>query len=86
MIDLRTTNWRDGDIMAPGLIKKTATVLVLLVAAPTLLSACGRDGSPLKPSQAAIERAKEAKEEPPQAPTPNSENTEKRFVLDGLLE
>ncbi|MEP2559079.1 MAG: hypothetical protein ABJH63_16645 [Rhizobiaceae bacterium] len=65
---------------------KTATVLVLLVAASALLSACGRVGPPLKPSEAAIQQAKDAGEEPPQAPTPNSENTEKRFVLDGLLE
>ena len=72
--------------MATGLTSKFATILILLLAAPTLLAACGRTDAPLKPSQAAIERAKEAKEEPPQAPTLNSQNTEKRFILDGLLE
>lgn len=72
--------------MTTGLTKKTATVLMLLVTAAALLSACGRVGPPLKPSEAAIQRAKDAGEEPPQAPTPNSQNTEKRFVLDGLLD
>lgn len=72
--------------MAFGLTKKTATVLVLLVTVPAFLSACGRAGAPLKPSEAAIQQAKEAGEERPKAPTPNSENEEKRFILDDLLE
>lgn len=72
--------------MASGLTSKTATFLVLLLAVSTILSACGRVGPPLRPSQAAIERAKEAGEEPPRAPTPNSQNEDKRFVLDGLLD
>ena len=57
-----------------------------MVAAASVLSACGRAGPPIKPSQAAIERAKEAKETPPEAPVPNKENEDKRFILDGLLE
>ena len=72
--------------MATGLTSKSATVLVLLLTVPTLLAACGRAGPPIKPSQAAIERAKENNEEPPVAPVPNRSNAEKRFVLDGLLE
>ena len=72
--------------MAPGLTSKTATVLVLLATVPTLLAACGKVGAPLKPSQAAIERAKEAGEVPPEAPVPNRNNEDKRFVLDGLLD
>ena len=72
--------------MASCLTKKTATVLVLLATVPALLAGCGRVGAPLKPSQAAIERAKEAGEEPPQAPIPNRQNEDKRFVLDGLLD
>ena len=73
-------------VMATDLIKRTGTIVVMMVAVAAFLSACGRASPPLKPSQAAIERAKEAKETPPEAPIPNSENEEKRFILDGLLE
>lgn len=72
--------------MASGLTTKTATVLVLLLTVSTALSACGRVGPPLKPSQAAIERAKEAGEVPPERPVPNRSNEDKRFILDGLLD
>lgn len=72
--------------MASGLTKNTATVFVLLVTVPALLAACGRAGAPLTPSQAAIEHAKEAGEEPPERPTPNRQNEDKRFILDGLLD
>ena len=72
--------------MATSLTVKSLTVITLMLAGPTLLAGCGRDGAPLKPSQAAIERAKEAKQDQPAAPTPNSQNEDKRFILDGLLE
>ena len=72
--------------MASGLTTKTATILVLLLTVSTALSACGRVGDPVKPSEAAIERAKEAGEIPPERPVPNRSNNDKRFVLDGLLE
>ena len=74
------------NVMATDLIKRTATLLVMMVAVAAVLSACGRASPPVKPSQAAIERAKEAKQTPPEAPIPNSQNEEKRFILDGLLE
>ncbi|MGI9366118.1 MAG: hypothetical protein ACR2O8_13100 [Rhizobiaceae bacterium] len=60
------------------------TVAALALAA--LLAGCGRAGSPLKPSEAAVERAKEQNLPPPDVPVPNSQNPEKRFILDGLLE
>jgi predicted small lipoprotein YifL len=72
--------------MATALTKKFGIIVVTMVAAAAVLSACGRAGPPIKPSQAAIERAKEAKETPPEAPVPNSQNEDKRFILDGLLE
>ena len=74
------------NVMATDSIKRTGTLVVMMVAVAAVLSACGRAGPPMKPSQAAIERAKEAKETPPEAPVPNSENEDKRFILDGLLE
>lgn len=58
----------------------------LFVLAASVLAACGRAGAPLKPSEAAIERAKENNETPPPAPVPNKNNPDKRFILDGLLE
>lgn len=59
---------------------------VAAFAVAILLVGCGRAGSPLKPSEAAIERAKEQKLPPPDVPVPNKQNPEKRFILDGLLE
>lgn len=64
----------------------TPSALVLLLATLVAVAACGRAGSPLRPSQAAAEQAKLNKQAVPVAPTPNSRNTDKRFILDGLLE
>ncbi|MEP1207221.1 MAG: hypothetical protein ABJM29_06590 [Rhizobiaceae bacterium] len=72
--------------MATLLTKNIVTRAAMLVAIAAVLSACGRAGPPIKPSQAAIERAKEAKQPLPEKPVPNSKNEEKRFILDGLLE
>ena len=58
---------------------------VVLMTALTLTS-CGRSGPPIKPSEAAIKQAKEDGVPAPEKPVPNSQNPDKRFVLDGLLE
>ena len=60
--------------------------LIAALTASVLLSGCGRNGAPLRPSEAAIEQAKEEERPAPAAPTPNVQNQEKRFILDGLLE
>ena len=62
---------------------KTTIALLCCVA---MLASCGRRGDPLKPSEAAIAQAKKENRPVPDAPTPNGENPEKRFILDGLLE
>lgn len=49
------------------------------------LCACGRAGAPLKPSEAAAAQAKANNEPAPVAPTPNSQNPDKPFILDRLL-
>ena len=67
-------------------VLKTIRLLALLMIAGLVLAGCGRAGDPLKPSEAAIERAKEAKKPPPPSPLPNKDNPDKRFILDGLLE
>ncbi len=67
-------------------IAQSIRIACLLILAISVLAACGRAGDPLKPSEAAIEHAKENKETPPPRPVPNKSNPDKRFVLDGLLE
>ena len=62
------------------------TISVLIMVLPLALYGCGRAGAPLKPSEAAIERAKANKEPLPEAPVSNSTNEDKRFILDGLLD
>jgi len=59
---------------------------IALIVSVGALSACGRAGAPIKPSQAAINEAKANKQPAPRKPVPNEQNPEKRFVLDGLLE
>ncbi|MEL6744673.1 MAG: hypothetical protein AAFO68_04290 [Pseudomonadota bacterium] len=61
-------------------------MFVALIVSLGALSACGRMGDPIKPSQAAINEAKANKQPAPKKPVPNEQNPEKRFVLDGLLE
>ncbi|MEM1039930.1 MAG: hypothetical protein AAGI12_10730 [Pseudomonadota bacterium] len=61
-------------------------MFVALIISLGTLSACGRAGDPIKPSQAAINEAKASKQPTPNKPVPNEQNPEKRFVLDGLLE
>ena len=63
----------------------SAKLLTLLLVA-LVLASCGRAGAPLKPSEAAIEKAKADGTPKPEKPVPNSKNPDKRFVLDGLLE
>jgi len=60
--------------------------MTVMLTAALVLSACGRRGDPLKPSEAAIEAAKSEKRNVPSKPTANSKNPDKRFILDGLLE
>lgn len=60
------------------------TIAILLSCA--MLAGCGRRGDPLKPSEAAIAQAKKENRPAPDAPTPNKDNPDKRFILDGLLE
>lgn len=64
----------------------TPSAPVVLLATLFVVAACGRTGSPMRPSQAAVEQAKREKRAVPVAPTPNSQNPDKRFILDGLLE
>ena len=59
--------------------------LLIAFALAAALSACGRAGPPLKPSQAAAKQAKANGEPVPAAPTPNRANPDKSFILDGLL-
>ena len=72
--------------MAQKMTSRSAVTALLLVLAPALLIGCGRKGAPIKPSDAAIAKAKENKEPVPEKPIPNSENPDKKFVLDGLLD
>ncbi len=65
---------------------RLSILVALAVAGPALLAGCGRKGPPIKPSEAAVQRAKENKEPAPQRPTPNAKNPEKKFILDGLLD
>ena len=65
---------------------KKITIALFTLALILGLSGCGRSGPPLKPSVAAAKQAKEDKQPAPEKPTPNSQNKNKRFVLDGLLE
>ena len=60
--------------------------LSALLAALLLLTGCGRAGAPLKPSAAVAKQAKADGVPAPEVPTPNSQNPEKRFILDGLLD
>ena len=57
-----------------------------MISLALLLAACGRAGDPYTPSQAERRAAKEEGRPVPDAPTPNRENEDKRFILDGLLE
>lgn len=61
------------------------TRLLLLAALACSLAACGRAGPPIKPSEAAAKRAAQNGETAPPAPTPNAQNPDKPFILDGLL-
>ena len=72
--------------MKDRLISRTSMLVVLMAASSIVLAGCGRKGPPLKPSEAAIQNAKANKEPVPDRPTPNSENPEKKFILDGLLD
>lgn len=72
--------------MASKLRSQPLMALAVIVSAALILSACGRRGDPLKPSQAAIEAAKSEKRDVPEKPTANDANPDKRFILDGLLE
>ncbi len=72
--------------MATVLTGKPAFIVAALLIGAAVLSGCGRAGAPLKPSQAELERSKAENGSKSQAPIPNRENTEKRFILDGLLE
>jgi predicted small lipoprotein YifL len=65
---------------------KTATTMLAITLVAAMLTSCGRAGSPLKPSEAARDRAKAENLPPPEKPVSNRDNTEKRFILDGLLE
>ena len=72
--------------MARHLTSKWTAVTLAALLLPAIASGCGRKGDPLKPSEAAIDRAKANKEPAPEKPTPNKENPDKRFILDGILE
>ena len=72
--------------MTDRLHSRTKMLVVLLAACPIVLAGCGRKGPPLKPSEAAIQNAKANKQPAPDRPTPNSENPDKKFILDGLLD
>ena len=65
---------------------KLITAVVLILASSLVLSGCGRNGMPIRPSDAAIKQAKEDELPAPETPTPNANNPQKRFILDGLLE
>ncbi|MEN0040263.1 MAG: hypothetical protein AAF764_02895 [Pseudomonadota bacterium] len=67
-----------------SILYKTA-VTVTCIAALVVVSGCGRAGSPVTPSQAAIDQAKEEERPAPERPTPNAQNPDKGFILDGLL-
>jgi predicted small lipoprotein YifL len=60
--------------------------VILLSLTSLALVACGRAGAPYTPSEAARIEAKELGEPAPAAPTPNAQNQDKRFILDGLLD
>ncbi|MEM9732048.1 MAG: hypothetical protein AAF903_01025 [Pseudomonadota bacterium] len=60
--------------------------LTLLLATSLLVLGCGRSGAPLKPSEAAVNEAKANNQPAPTPPTPNSQNPDKPFILDRLLQ
>ncbi|EFL88022.1 hypothetical protein [Ahrensia sp. R2A130] len=60
-------------------------VTLTCIVALAVVTGCGRRGSPVTPSQAAVDQAKADKRPAPARPTPNSQNPEKKFILDGLL-
>ena len=60
-------------------------VTVTCIAALAVVTGCGRRGSPVTPSQAAIDQAKAEERPAPERPTPNAQNPDKGFILDGLL-
>jgi predicted small lipoprotein YifL len=60
--------------------------IVAMLVAVLALASCGRAGPPIKPSEAAIKKAKADGTPAPEKPVPNAQNPDKRFVLDGLLE
>ncbi|MEL6967146.1 MAG: hypothetical protein AAGM04_07170 [Pseudomonadota bacterium] len=75
----RSTHRRDGSLRS--LIRAG-----LLIGCAIAVSACGRAGPPIKPSQAAIAAAKEEKRPAPARPVANAQNPDKKFILDGLLD
>lgn len=68
------------------MIKKMPSIVSSLFVALIVLSGCGREGPPIRPSDAAIVQAKEYKLPPPESPVPNAENEDKKFILDKLLD
>ena len=55
--------------------------LCIAILLPAFLVACGKAGPPIKPSQAAVNKAKESNETPPETP-----KKDRRILLDTLLE
>lgn len=67
-------------------VKAHFSAFLVLVLAGLMLAGCGRAGDPLKPSEALRQQAKADKQPLPPTPTPNANNPDKLFILDGLLE
>lgn len=68
------------------IVSRRSRLVMCALFGAVLLTACGRAGAPLKPSEAAREQAKANDQPLPPRPVPNAKNPDKRFILDGLLE
>ncbi|WP_235911523.1 LPS translocon maturation chaperone LptM [Mesorhizobium xinjiangense] len=68
-------------------IRKEAAAMVVVALVALTVSACGRKGDLLTPSEAAAEARKEAEREgQPLPPAEKRNNRSKRFFLDPLIE